>query len=59
MILDLVERCLYIIFRDLGEDAIVCNSIPHAIETISQTGLKDQVEGVWVIGGASVYKVKT
>ncbi|XP_076632707.1 dihydrofolate reductase [Colletes latitarsis] len=39
-----------------GGQAFVCNSIPHALEIISQPPLKDQVENIWVIGGSSVYK---
>jgi len=41
---------------NLGEDAIVCNSLPDAIEKISQEPLKSKVEQVWVIGGSSIYK---
>ncbi|XP_043262795.1 dihydrofolate reductase isoform X2 [Colletes gigas] len=39
-----------------GGQALVCKSIPHALEIISQPPLKDQVENIWVIGGSSVYK---
>ncbi|XP_076241188.1 dihydrofolate reductase [Calliopsis andreniformis] len=41
---------------DYGNQAIVCKSIPHALEIISQGPLKDKVENIWVIGGSSVYK---
>ncbi|XP_068980433.1 dihydrofolate reductase [Bombus flavifrons] len=41
---------------DYGDDAIVCKSIPHALEVIKKPTLKDQIEGIWVIGGSSVYK---
>ncbi|KAK1122452.1 hypothetical protein K0M31_009672 [Melipona bicolor] len=41
---------------DYGNDAIVCKSIPHALEIIEKPPLKDQVERIWVIGGSSVYK---
>ncbi|XP_015609384.1 dihydrofolate reductase isoform X2 [Cephus cinctus] len=41
---------------NLGDDAIVCKSIPHVIEMVSQYPLKDKVEKIWVIGGSSVYK---
>ncbi|XP_058798340.1 dihydrofolate reductase [Phymastichus coffea] len=41
---------------DLGDDAIVCKNLPEAVEKISQSPLKDNVEQVWVIGGSSVYK---
>ncbi|KAK9302128.1 hypothetical protein QLX08_005741 [Tetragonisca angustula] len=41
---------------DYGNDAIVCKSIPHALEVIAKPPLKDQVERIWVIGGSSVYK---
>lgn len=41
---------------DYGNVAIVCKSIPHALETISKEPLKDQVESIWVIGGSSVYE---
>lgn len=44
--------------RDYGNDAIVCKSIPHALEVIEKPPLKDQVERIWVIGGSSVYKVR-
>lgn len=43
------------IFRDYRNEAIVCKSIPHALDVIS--GMQNQVERVWVIGGSSVYKV--
>ncbi|XP_034178239.1 dihydrofolate reductase isoform X1 [Osmia lignaria lignaria] len=43
-------------FLDYGNEAIVCKSIPHAIDVISKEPLKDQVESIWVIGGSSVYK---
>jgi preprotein translocase subunit SecF len=36
---------------------VVCKSLPDAIEKLSQSPLKDQVEQVWVIGGSSIYKV--
>ncbi|KYQ50751.1 Dihydrofolate reductase [Trachymyrmex zeteki] len=39
---------------DYGDDAITCKSIPHAFDVIS--GMQNQVERVWVIGGSSVYK---
>lgn len=42
-------------FRDYGDKAIVCKSMPHAFEII--TGMQNQVERVWVIGGSNVYKV--
>ncbi|XP_034178240.1 dihydrofolate reductase isoform X2 [Osmia lignaria lignaria] len=42
--------------KDYGNEAIVCKSIPHAIDVISKEPLKDQVESIWVIGGSSVYK---
>lgn len=42
-------------FRDYGDKAIVCKSIPHALEVIA--GMQNQVERVWVIGGSNVYKV--
>ena len=41
---------------NLGNDAIVCKSIPHVLEIVGQSPLKDQVESIWVIGGSSVYK---
>ncbi|XP_063978424.1 dihydrofolate reductase [Diachasmimorpha longicaudata] len=41
---------------DLGDAAIVCKSIPAAIEMISSGSLKGKVEKIWVIGGSSVYK---
>ncbi|XP_011310647.1 dihydrofolate reductase [Fopius arisanus] len=41
---------------DLGKDAIVCKSIPAAIQMISTGSLKDKVEKIWVIGGSSVYE---
>ncbi|KAJ8670604.1 hypothetical protein QAD02_001863 [Eretmocerus hayati] len=41
---------------DLGNDAIACKNLPDAIDKISQSPLKDEVEQVWVIGGSSVYK---
>ncbi|XP_053995509.1 dihydrofolate reductase isoform X1 [Hylaeus anthracinus] len=43
-------------FLNFGDQAIVCKSIPQALEIISQPPLKDQVENIWVIGGSSVYK---
>ncbi|XP_031832351.1 dihydrofolate reductase [Nomia melanderi] len=43
-------------FLNVGDSAILCKSIPHAIEIISQPPLKDQIESIWVIGGSSVYK---
>ncbi|KZC07112.1 PREDICTED: dihydrofolate reductase [Dufourea novaeangliae] len=39
-----------------NDGAIVCKSIPHALEIILQPPLKDQIENIWVIGGSSVYK---
>ncbi|KAG5313330.1 DYR reductase, partial [Acromyrmex insinuator] len=39
---------------DYGDDAIVCKSIPHALDVIS--GMQNEVERVWVIGGSNVYK---
>lgn len=42
-------------FRDYGDKAIICKSIPHAIEVITE--MQNQIERVWVIGGSSVYKV--
>ncbi|XP_076765517.1 dihydrofolate reductase [Xylocopa sonorina] len=39
-----------------GDEAIVCKSIPHALEVINKSPLKDNVENIWVIGGSSVYK---
>ncbi|XP_011161468.1 dihydrofolate reductase isoform X2 [Solenopsis invicta] len=39
---------------DYKDEAIVCKSIPHALDVIS--GMQNQVERVWVIGGSSVYK---
>ncbi|XP_014208214.1 dihydrofolate reductase isoform X2 [Copidosoma floridanum] len=41
---------------DLGKDAIACNSLPEAIQQISQDHLRDKVEQVWVIGGSSIYQ---
>lgn len=41
---------------NLGSDAIVCNSIPDALDVISRPPLCEQVEKVWVIGGSSIYK---
>lgn len=40
----------------LGNEAFVCKSIPSALEFISKSNLKEQVENVWVIGGSNVYK---
>ncbi|XP_011253678.1 dihydrofolate reductase isoform X2 [Camponotus floridanus] len=37
-----------------GDKAIICKSIPHAIEVIAE--MQNQVERVWVIGGSRVYK---
>ncbi|XP_024879399.1 dihydrofolate reductase isoform X1 [Temnothorax curvispinosus] len=37
-----------------GDEAIVCKSIPHALDVISE--MQNQVERIWVIGGSSVYK---
>lgn len=45
-------------YRDYGNEAFVCKSIPHALEIISQAPLKDKVESIWVIGGSSVYQVR-
>lgn len=45
----------YINFRDYGDEAIVCKSISHALDVIS--GMQNQIERIWVIGGSSVYKV--
>ncbi|XP_012227898.1 dihydrofolate reductase isoform X2 [Linepithema humile] len=39
---------------DYGDKAIVCKSIPHALEVIA--GMQNQIERVWIIGGSSVYK---
>ncbi|XP_011693649.1 PREDICTED: dihydrofolate reductase isoform X1 [Wasmannia auropunctata] len=39
---------------DYGDEAIACKSIAHALDVIS--GMENQVERVWVIGGSSVYK---
>ncbi|KYN36446.1 Dihydrofolate reductase [Trachymyrmex septentrionalis] len=39
---------------DYGGDAIVCKSIPHALDVISE--MHNEVERVWVIGGSNVYK---
>ncbi|XP_076285225.1 dihydrofolate reductase [Lasioglossum baleicum] len=41
---------------DLGNEAILCKSLPNAMEIISQGALKGQIENIWVIGGSSVYK---
>ncbi|XP_033219988.1 dihydrofolate reductase isoform X2 [Belonocnema kinseyi] len=41
---------------NLGNEAIVCHSLPEAIETISSSPLKDEIEQIWVIGGSLVYK---
>ncbi|KAK0163637.1 hypothetical protein PV327_007300 [Microctonus hyperodae] len=41
---------------NLKEEAIVCKSIPAALEIISQPPLSEKVETIWVIGGNSVYK---
>ncbi|XP_015114601.1 dihydrofolate reductase [Diachasma alloeum] len=41
---------------NLGDEAIVCKSIPAAIEMISNGPLKEKVEQIWVIGGSSVYE---
>ncbi|KAK0091376.1 hypothetical protein PV326_003314 [Microctonus aethiopoides] len=38
------------------EEAIVCESIPAALEIISKPPLSEKVETIWVIGGNSVYK---
>lgn len=45
----------YVNFRDYGDEAIRCKSIPHAIEVVTE--MQNQIERVWVIGGSSVYKV--
>ncbi|XP_025162324.1 dihydrofolate reductase isoform X2 [Harpegnathos saltator] len=37
-----------------GDKAIVCTSIPNALEII--TKIQNEVERVWVIGGSKVYK---
>ncbi|KYN16429.1 PREDICTED: dihydrofolate reductase isoform X2 [Trachymyrmex cornetzi] len=39
---------------DYGDDAITCKSIPHALDIIS--GMQNEVERIWVIGGSSLYK---
>ncbi|XP_012538901.1 dihydrofolate reductase isoform X2 [Monomorium pharaonis] len=39
---------------DCGDEVIACKSILHALDVIS--GMQNQVERVWVIGGSSVYK---
>lgn len=41
---------------DFGNEAIACKSLPHALELIAESPLKDKVESIWVIGGSSVYK---
>ncbi|XP_012261765.1 dihydrofolate reductase [Athalia rosae] len=43
-------------YLDLGDEAIVCKSLPSALEKLSQPPLKDQIERIWVIGGSGVYK---
>lgn len=45
----------YLDFRNYGDEAIVCRSIPNALELIA--GMQNEVERVWVIGGSRVYKV--
>lgn len=50
-IIDIIYRN----FRDYGDEAIACKSISHALDVIS--GMQNQVERIWVIGGSSVYKV--
>lgn len=42
-------------FRNYGDKAIVCKSIPNAFEVIAE--LQNEIERVWVIGGSRVYKV--
>lgn len=52
---NLRKKINFINFRDYGDKAITCKSIPHAIEVITE--MQNQIERVWVIGGSSVYKV--
>lgn len=40
--------------KDLGDQAIACESLSRALEVIA--GMQDQIERVWVIGGSTVYK---
>lgn len=48
---------IFFVFRDLGEGIITSKSLTEAMDKITQTPLKDQVEKIWVIGGSSVYQV--
>lgn len=44
-------------FRDLGNEAIVCENLSHVLDTIAQPDLNKIIENIWVIGGNAVYKV--
>lgn len=54
-IINIIRKSLKI-FRNYGNDVIVCKSIPHAFEVIEK--IKDRIENIWVMGGSSVYKVR-
>ncbi|CAG5096475.1 Similar to DHFR: Dihydrofolate reductase (Aedes albopictus) [Cotesia congregata] len=41
---------------DYENEPIVCQSLQHALDTISKTDLCEIVENIWVIGGHAVYK---
>ncbi|KAH0554382.1 dihydrofolate reductase isoform X1 [Cotesia glomerata] len=41
---------------DYENEPIVCQSLQHALDTISKPDLCEIVENIWVIGGHAVYK---
>ncbi|XP_017766571.1 PREDICTED: dihydrofolate reductase isoform X2 [Eufriesea mexicana] len=41
---------------DYGDNAIICKSMPHALEILQKPPLSNGIETIWVIGGNLVYK---
>ncbi len=46
-----------IYFSYSNENVLVCKSLDSALKKLELAPYVEQIENVWIIGGASVYKV--
>jgi hypothetical protein len=48
---------LFCLYRMLGPNVVVCNSLDSALQRLQGPPLAGTIESAWVIGGSSVYRV--
>ena len=55
-----VKKCYFwftVLFFTTSENALTCKSLESALQLLQIPPYLDQIENIWIIGGASVYRV--